>query len=125
MEKKYEDIGEYGVETFEDHKAEEEQKAKQIATSMKEKYWVAPATTIQESIALYKRLKLLVSCDSGPLHLCSALGVPTVSLFGPTDPVRNGAYGLYHEAVYKMLPCSFCWKKKCPLKKFFLYSQKL
>jgi lipopolysaccharide heptosyltransferase I len=93
----------------------EEQKAKQIAKSMKEKCWIAPATSIQESIALYKHLKLLVSCDSGPLHLCSALGVPTISLFGPTDPVRNGAYGLYHEAVYKMLPCSFCWKKKCPL----------
>lgn len=93
----------------------EEQKAKQIAKSMEEKCWVAPATTIQESIALYKRLELLVSCDSGPLHLCSALDVPTVSLFGPTDPVRNGAYGLYHKAVYKMLPCSFCWKKKCHL----------
>jgi lipopolysaccharide heptosyltransferase I len=93
----------------------EEQKAKQIAASMKQKSWVAPATTIQESIALYKRLKLLVSCDSGPLHLCSALDIPTVSLFGPTDPVRNGAYGLHHETVYKMLPCSFCWKRKCPL----------
>ena len=93
----------------------EEQKAKQITASMKQRGWVAPATTIQESIALYKRLKLLVSCDSGPLHLCSALGIPTVSLFGPTDPVRNGAYGLHHETVYKMLSCSFCWKRKCPL----------
>ena len=93
----------------------EEQKAKQITTSMKQKSWIAPATTIQESIALYKRLKLLVSCDSGPLHLCSALSIPTVSLFGPTDPVRNGAYGLHHETVYKMLSCSFCWKRKCPL----------
>jgi lipopolysaccharide heptosyltransferase I len=92
----------------------EEQKAKQIAAFMKQKSWIAPATTIQESIALYKRLKLLVSCDSGPLHLCSALSIPTVSLFGPTDPVRNGAYGLQHETVYKMLPCSFCWKRKCP-----------
>jgi ADP-heptose:LPS heptosyltransferase len=82
---------------------------------MKQKSWVAPSTTIQESIALYKHLKLLVSCDSGPLHICSALSIPTVSLFGPTDPVRNGAYGLHHETVYKMLPCSFCWKRKCPL----------
>ncbi|MBC8285557.1 MAG: lipopolysaccharide heptosyltransferase I [Nitrospinae bacterium] len=93
----------------------EEQKAQQIAASMQQKSWVAPATSIQESIGLYKHLKLLVSCDSGPLHLCAALGVPTVSLFGPTDPVRNGAYGLNHDTVYKMLSCSFCWKRKCPL----------
>ena len=93
----------------------EEQKVRQIAASMKHKCWIAPATSIQESIGLYKRLKLLISCDSGPLHLCAALGVPTVSLFGPTDPKRNGAYGLNHGTVYKEISCSFCWKKKCPL----------
>lgn len=93
----------------------EEQKVQQIASSMKKKSWAAPATSIQESISLYKHLKLLVSCDSGPLHLCAALGVPTVSLFGPTDPVRNGAYGINNDTVHKTLSCSFCWKKKCPL----------
>jgi len=93
----------------------EEHKTNQIAASMKQKCWVAPSTSIQESIALYKHLTLLVSCDSGPLHLCAALGIPTVSMFGPTDPVRNGAYGLNHITVYKKLDCSFCWKRKCPL----------
>ena len=93
----------------------EEDKVQQIATTMKQKSWVAPPTTLQESITLYKHLKQLVSCDSGPLHLCAALDIPTVSIFGPTDPVRNGAYGLNHETVYKMLSCSFCWKRKCPL----------
>ena len=93
----------------------EEQKTKQIAASMKQKCWIAPPTTIKESISLYKYLTLLVSCDSGPLHLCAALGIPTVSLFGPTDPLRNGAYGIHHRTVYKLLPCSFCWKRKCPL----------
>ena len=93
----------------------EEHKTKQIAASMKQKCWVAPPTSIQESIALYKHLILLVSCDSGPLHLCAALGIPTVSIFGPTDPARNGAYGLNHQTVHKVLACSFCWKRKCPL----------
>ena len=93
----------------------EEHMAKQIAASMKQKCWVAPPTSIQESIALYKHLTLLVSCDSGPLHLCAALGIPTVSIFGPTDPARNGAYGLNHQTVHKVLACSFCWKRKCPL----------
>tara|TARA_B100000686_G_scaffold3113_1_gene3335 strand:+ start:1362 stop:2420 length:1059 start_codon:yes stop_codon:yes gene_type:complete len=93
----------------------EEQKTKQIAASMKQKCWIAPPTNITESISLYKHLALLVSCDSGPLHLCAALEIPTVSLFGPTDPLRNGAYGLHHGTVYKLLSCSFCWKRKCPL----------
>ncbi|MBT3509469.1 MAG: lipopolysaccharide heptosyltransferase I [Nitrospina sp.] len=93
----------------------EKTKAQQISTHMKQKCWIAPPTSILESIGLYKRMTLLVSCDSGPLHLAAALGIPTVSIFGPTDPARNGAYGVNHATVYKVLSCSFCWKKTCPL----------
>lgn len=93
----------------------EEFKVQQISTHMQQQSWIAPPTSILESIALYKRMALLVSCDSGPLHLGAAVGIPTVSIFGPTDPVRNGAYGINHATVYKMLSCSFCWKKTCPL----------
>jgi heptosyltransferase-1 len=35
---------------------------------------------------------LFVAGDTGPLHLADALGTPTVALFGPTDPARNGPY---------------------------------
>ena len=93
----------------------EEFKVQQISALMSEKSWIAPPTSILESIALYKRMALLVSCDSGPLHLAAAVGTPTVAIFGPTDPVRNGAYGVNHATVYKVLSCSFCWKKICPL----------
>ena len=93
----------------------EEFKVQQISAHMQQQNWIAPPTSILESIALYKQMALLVSCDSGPLHLGAAVGIPTVSIFGPTDPVRNGAYGVNHETVYKVLSCSFCWKKTCPL----------
>jgi heptosyltransferase I len=43
-------------------------------------------------LALLKRAKFVVSADTGPLHLASALGAPTIGLFGPTDPSRNGPY---------------------------------
>jgi lipopolysaccharide heptosyltransferase I len=43
-------------------------------------------------MALLRRAKLMVSADTGPLHLASALGTPVVGLFGPTDPARNGPY---------------------------------
>jgi lipopolysaccharide heptosyltransferase I len=44
-------------------------------------------------MALLRRSKFVVSADTGPLHLASALGTPVVGLFGPTDPARNGPYG--------------------------------
>jgi lipopolysaccharide heptosyltransferase I len=43
-------------------------------------------------MALLRRAKFVVSADTGPLHLASALGAPTIGLFGPTDPSRNGPY---------------------------------
>src|SRR5271156_7104222 len=44
-------------------------------------------------MALIHRAKFVVSADTGPLHLASALGTPVVGLYGPTDPARNGPYG--------------------------------
>jgi heptosyltransferase-1 len=49
--------------------------------------------TLTALIALLRRSRLMVGPDTGPLHLAAALGVPTVGLFGPTDPNRNGPYG--------------------------------
>ena len=43
-------------------------------------------------LALLKRAKFVVSADTGPLHLASALGTRTIGLFGPTDPSRNGPF---------------------------------
>ena len=93
----------------------EEEMVRNIAESMKQKSWIAPATTIAESIGLYKKLSLFVGSDSGPFHICWALGIPTVSVWGPTDPNRNGAYSKNHAAVFHKLNCSFCWKRLCPL----------
>lgn len=47
--------------------------------------------------------------DTGPLHLADALGVPTVALFGPTDPVRNGPYrrnGVEFSSTLRCAPCN-------------------
>jgi heptosyltransferase-1 len=44
-------------------------------------------------VALLRRADLFVGGDSGPTHLAAALAVPTVALFGPTDPARNGPWG--------------------------------
>jgi heptosyltransferase-1 len=52
-------------------------------------------------IAFVRRGALLVGGDSGPTHLAAVLGVPTVALFGPTDPARNGPWGAGPMAVLR------------------------
>lgn len=47
-------------------------------------------STVAEMIALVRRAALVIGGDTGPVHLAAALGRPTVALFGPTDPERNG-----------------------------------
>ena len=49
--------------------------------------------TLAELIALTRRATLFIGGDTGPLHLAVALDTPSVALFGPTDPARNGPYG--------------------------------
>jgi heptosyltransferase-1 len=50
-------------------------------------------TTLGQLLALLRRARLVISGDTGPLHLAAALGTPVVGLYGPTDPVRNGPRG--------------------------------
>jgi len=49
--------------------------------------------SLGELIALTRRASLFIGGDTGPLHLASALKVPVIALFGPTDPARNGPFG--------------------------------
>jgi heptosyltransferase-1 len=50
-------------------------------------------------MALLRRAKFVISADTGPLHLASALGSPVVGLYGPTDPARNGPYGSQSQSI--------------------------
>ena len=87
---------------------------KQLSAQMKERHWVSPKNTLPESIAMLKRMSLFIGCDTGPVHLSAAQGVPTVTLFGPTNPVYSRPHGRNHEVVVKLQPCSFCHKHSCP-----------
>ena len=92
----------------------EGESVKQLSAQMKEKHWVSPKNTLHESIAMLKRMSLFIGCDTGPVHLSAAQGVPTVTLFGPTNPVYSRPHGRNHEVVFKLQPCSFCHKHSCP-----------
>lgn len=72
-------------------------------------------TTIWQLGAIIESCKLYITCDSGPMHIASALGVPTVALFGPTDPARHGPFG-EKVAVLKKDVCTPCYKRYCKYK---------
>ncbi len=68
--------------------------------------------------AVLAHLDLLVTNDSGPMHLAAALGVPCVALFGPTDRRRTapaGGAGDRHIVLDRDLWCSPCFRRRCPL----------
>ena len=62
---------------------------------------------------LLKGSKAFVGNDSGFTHLASYLGVPTVALFGPTDPAEWGPIGFKTAVIYKHFSCSPCFPKVC------------
>jgi len=71
-------------------------------------------TNLRELSALFSELDLLVTNDSGPMHIASALFVPIVAIFGSTDPSTTSPFGEGHRIVQKALPCSPCLKRRCP-----------
>jgi ADP-heptose:LPS heptosyltransferase len=60
---------------------------------------------------------LLITNDTGPMHVAAALGKPLVALFGPTAPERTGPYGQLQNVLRLNLPCSPCLKSDCHFEK--------
>ena len=65
--------------------------------------------------ALINNCSLIIANDSGPMHISAALGIPTLGLFGPTDPKKHGPYSENSNYVIKSdLHCIICNKLTCP-----------
>lgn len=65
--------------------------------------------------AAISHCSVVVTNDSGPLHLAAALAVPSVSIFGPTDPARTVIPGA-SRVIRRELSCSPCYQRECPLR---------
>lgn len=68
----------------------------------------AGRTTLLEMAELAGRCRLFISNDSGPLHVAVAMGVPTISFFGPETPKRYGPIGPRHRVFFAAVDCSPC-----------------
>lgn len=88
--------------------------AEKVCSLSEENLTLAPPTTLKELGALLARCGLLVANDSGPMHIAAAAGVPSVGLFGPTNPKLQGPYGPSGLAIYrKDLSCIGCNRLQC------------
>jgi len=70
---------------------------------------------LRELLALMAECRLLVTNDSGPMHLAAALGVPLVAIFGSTDERATGPVGTRIRIVNHRVACSPCGLRQCPV----------
>lgn len=75
---------------------------------------LAGKTNLRELMALIQRCKVLLTNDSGPMHMAAALGTPLLALFGSTSDVQTGPYNL-GKVIHKRVECSPCYKRICPI----------
>ena len=74
-------------------------------------------TSLPEMIEWVRLGDLMVTNDTGPMHVAAALGKPLIALFGPTEPRRTGPYGQLENVLRIDLPCSPCMKSVCHFEK--------
>ena len=74
---------------------------------------LAPTMTIPDLVALVRAARVMVSGDTGPLHLATAVGTPVVGLFGPTRAERNGPWASDDISVSRTAGCECLYERRC------------
>ncbi len=75
---------------------------------------LAGLTSLRELVSLISLCDVLLTNDSGPMHMADALGTPIVALFGSTNEVVTGPYGA-GKVIHKHVECSPCYQRTCPI----------
>jgi heptosyltransferase-1 len=91
------------------------EKEKKVAEEISQKTGAVMSDffNFSELILFITYSRLIVTGDTLALHLADLVKTPSVGIFGPTSPARNGSLMEESISIYKKLPCSFCYKKKC------------
>ncbi len=76
---------------------------------------LAGVTSLRELACIIKDCDVLVTNDSGPMHIAAAFDTPLVALFGSTDEKATGPYGKPDAIIHKHASCSPCFKRICPI----------
>lgn len=78
-------------------------------------YNLAGRTSLREFIDMAAACRIFLTNDSGAMHIASALGIPTVTVFGSTDDVTTGPTGPLARIVREPVDCSPCLRRECPI----------
>jgi heptosyltransferase-2 len=94
----------------------EERLGREIAARLSSRSLVlSGTTTIRELMAAVKRCTMLLTNDTGPMHIASAFKVPVVAIFGPTDWRTTSPFGSDHAIVRQPVDCAPCLLRECPI----------
>jgi ADP-heptose:LPS heptosyltransferase len=75
---------------------------------------LAGRTSLVEMVECIRASRLVITNDTGPMHVAAAVGRPIIALFGPTNPVSTGPYGQLGNVLQNIaLPCVPCMSQKC------------
>ena len=74
---------------------------------------LAPPTGLADLVEICRAAALVISGDTGPLHIAAAVGTPIVSIFGPTDPARNGPWVEDDIALSRYSVCGCKYDREC------------
>lgn len=75
----------------------------------------AGETSISELVEELRNCHFLATNDTGTMHLAAALGVPTVAIFGSTEPALTAPVGTIHRVIRHQVDCSPCFLRECPI----------
>lgn len=103
----------YDVQIFIVGNKEDGENAKELLETFPQIKSFAGITTIEETAGLLANADLVISGDTGPLHIASASGTTCIGLYGSCPPERSGPYGENHHYIASDLSCSPCDKKVC------------
>ena len=76
--------------------------------------------TLAELVSLAKTATLMVSGDTGPIHVAGAVGTPLVGIYGPTSPERNGPWASQDLTVSRFRNCECHYQRQCHAKRWCL-----
>jgi len=79
---------------------------------------LAGQTSLRELMSLLKLCRVLLTNDTGPMHLAAALKIPVIAIFGSTSPELTGPISsneLHHQILKSNAPCSPCFLRECPI----------
>ena len=89
--------------------------AEDMLSRMRGEAWdLTGGTTLGQLAALLAHSSLLITNDSGAMHVAAAAQTPILALFGPTDPAKTSPYGVRYRILRDPVPCSPCLLRECP-----------